>query len=825
MHILKSTLLKLQMPKMPTGFFLISLLIFVPLFLLSPSVNAQDSNLWGVIYGTDESPFGNVFKTDGNGDNYEVVHSFSPGVDAANPTTNGLIKLPDGMMYGTIANGGAYGDGAIFSYNPETGVAELVGDFNESASGKSPQGKLLSNGGMNFYGVTNEGGAFGKGTFFSFTVSSLGNFIQVYNHFDGSNDGSYPVGSLVQDSDGIIYGTTTSGGMHGYGTLFKHSFNQGGFEVVHHFDGEGGASPKGGLIYNWFYGIVGITSEGGANGNGVIFHYDPCCSSNSVEVLIDLEDTGVSNPVGGLVEENISHYYGMTSAGGEHQFGAIFEFDASDPSIEILHSFTTDNEVVGTLQMEGDMLFGLSKSGGANGGGFLFSYDLDQNVYSEELNFNPLQDGYSPEGSLELSEGVLYGLTKLGGQTNNGTIFSFDPQNSEFEKHVDFGVASGVYPLAGLEESLNGKLYGMSLGGGNNNDGTIYEVNPETEEVKSVFNFNETSSGRAPRGSLFLASDGWLYGMTQQGGNGGGTLFRFDPITFEVIVLHEFEEATGWQPEGSLAESSDTGKLYGTTSSGGASGDGAIFEYDLFTDSYSKLFDFGAGNGISPRGSLLEVQNGLLCGTTPYGGMSNYGTLFSYDPVNNVFEKLHDFDSSTGGTLPGTHLWQDDTNIVLGTTVYGGNGGGTIFDYNLNSDEFNVRVNLGDVGARPRGGLAKGSNEKYYGYSQPNTWEGSFFEYDPESNEVTEKSEFGFHPQTQYNGFTLSSQPIETFPEMGCSQDTDDDGFVGVSDLLNILATFSCPDLSCLQYDQNNDNAVNTNDLLIVIGMIGVECE
>ncbi|MFZ6052197.1 choice-of-anchor tandem repeat GloVer-containing protein [Halocola ammonii] len=809
-----------------TLFWLVAFLCSSQLFLFSNSIIAQESSLWGTIYSTSESKFGVVFKTDGEGNNYEKVHGFHSGIDAENPTTNGLTQGSDGKLYGTVSSGGANGDGVLFSFNPENETTELLYTFNSGSTGEAPQGKLLRHGGGTFYGVTKDGGAHGKGTFYAFYLDPAGDFISVFNHFDGANDGAHPVGSLVQTSEGVTYGTTSSGGLYGFGTIFRYAPFDGGFEVVHHFDGVGGATPQGEMVSKGFAGIFGVTKEGGENGDGVLFKYNPWSSSNSFEVLIDFEDVDISNPQGGLVEGDSNYVFGTATSGGDHGSGGVFQFNTTFSVLNVLFSFEESADVVGTLEIQGDdKLYGLSKAGGVNGGGFLFSFDLNQSTYSTAYNFNPLQDGYSPEGSLKLFGGTLYGFTKLGGEENMGTLFSFNPNNSQFEEIVEFGVNYGTFPIAGLVESLNGKVYGMTLSGGNHNDGTIYEVNTETEEVKNVFHFDKFVNGKAPKGALFSASDGWLYGMTQQSEDGGGTLFRFDPITYEVLVLHEFEESSGWMPEGSLTESTATGKLYGTTRVGGANDEGVIFEYDLYSDTYTKVFDFGDGNGSNPKGSLLEVENGLLCGTARFGGAHSGGTLFSFDPVNLVFEKLYDFDISTSGIYPGYNLSHDNTNVIVGTTLVGDTSYGTVFDYNLITGELNIRVSLGIGAARPRGGLTKGSNGKYYGFGQLDGWQGSFIEYDPQQEQTTVKENFNFHWHTSNYGFYLHSRPIEVLPETGCPQDLDNSGFVGVDDLLHILATFGCPNLSCLQYDQNGDNEVNTNDLLIVIGMLGTTCE
>ena len=116
---------------------------------------------------------------------------------------------------------------------------------------------------------------------------------------------------------------------------------------------------------------------------------------------------------------------------------------------------------------------------------------------------------------------------------------------------------------------------------------------------------------------------------------------------------------------GGLVQASD-GKLYGTTSNGGASNYGTIFSFDPVTLVYSKLKDFDNTNGSNPTSNLILANNGKLYGQTRDGGVASKGVIFSFDPATSLYAKLKDFDNSTG-ILSGA-LFQANDGKLYGTT-------------------------------------------------------------------------------------------------------------------------------------------------------------
>ncbi len=145
--------------------------------------------------------------------------------------------------------------------------------------------------------------------------------------------------------------------------------------------------------------------------------------------------------------------------------------------------------------------------------------------------------------------------------------------------------------------------------------------------------------------------------MTSSGGAlSGGAIFEWDPATNIYTKKIDFDySTTGGFPQGSLTLSG--GKFYGMTNSGGVNGYGVIFEWDPATNTYTKKYDFSLTNGSSPYGSLT-LSGGKFYGLTYSGGTYGKGVIFEWDPATNTYTKKFDFNG-TNGSNPNftTFIW------------------------------------------------------------------------------------------------------------------------------------------------------------------------
>ncbi|MEO7802127.1 MAG: choice-of-anchor tandem repeat GloVer-containing protein, partial [Ginsengibacter sp.] len=235
----------------------------------------------------------------------------------------------------------------------------------------------------------------------------------------------------------------------------------------------------------------------------------------------------------------------------------------------------------------------------------------------------------------------------------------------------DFDGTNDGYPVGSLLQASDGKLYGIGRKyyiddeGSAEFAGIIFSIDPATSAYTLLF---DGTNGRypVPMGSLVQASNGKLYGMTNQGGSGGnndlfngfGVIFSFDPVTSTYTIVFKFGGGNGRNSYGSLLPAID-GKLYGLTTFGGSNGNnddegfgigyGVIFSFDPITSTYTKLKDFDGTDGRNPYGSLLQASNGKLYGMTNEGGSRGYGVIFSFDPATSTYTNVSNFDGTNGG--------------------------------------------------------------------------------------------------------------------------------------------------------------------------------
>jgi len=368
------------------------------------------------------------------------------------------------------------------------------------------------------------------------------NFSVLYS-FRGPTDGSNPLGSLVRDAAGNLYGTTDGGGAQQDGTVFK--VDPSGIEtILLSFDVTDGLGPQAGLVLDTAGNLYGTTALGGDrhNADGVVFKLDP---SGFEEMLHSFSGPDGNDLRAGLVRDSSGILYGTSYAGGSSQncfggCGVVFKIDSN--GIEtVLHSFN------GT-------------------------------------------DGKYPVASLiRDTGGNLYGTTLRGGSSacydGCGIVIKINKTGKEIVLHR-FNRMDGEYPQAGLVLDAGGNLYGTTIGGGPqhaalaNGRGLVFKIEPGGKET--VLHSFSGIDGEYPFATLVQDATGNLYGTTSEGGSGVcygfgcGVVFKLDSHGTETI-LHNFNGSDGDSPEAALIRDS-AGNLYGTTVAGGSSNFGVVFK-------------------------------------------------------------------------------------------------------------------------------------------------------------------------------------------------------------------------------------------------------
>jgi uncharacterized repeat protein (TIGR03803 family) len=369
-----------------------------------------------------------------------------------------------------------------------------------------------------------------------------------------------PYNSIAQT--GYLFGTTMGGGAYGNGTIFSYNLATRQEKVEVNFDSANGIEPLGNLTLDKSSGLLyGTTLEGGTYNKGILFAYTPVTGTDSNASIFN----GLNGkwPTQGSVTEYNGAIYGMTGLGGANGFGVLYKYDPSTGNNTTLINFDTANgkeyDPMGsslTFYPNNGLLYGMTYSGGSNGLGTIFTFDAVTGKDSVVVSLDSTKGFHSMEGTLTLNKnnGLLYGVTSDGGTYSNGVLFSYDPIRGNYKVLINFNDAiSGSFPYGGLlMDTLNGLLYGMTYQGGTNELGVIFSFDPASGMQQVLVNFNDTTNGSTPTGSLTLGPDGKLYGLTLGDATGNGVLFCYDPVSAIDSVLFTFNYSGGSGPYGTL---------------------------------------------------------------------------------------------------------------------------------------------------------------------------------------------------------------------------------------------------------------------------------
>jgi uncharacterized repeat protein (TIGR03803 family) len=338
-------------------------------------------------------------------------------------------------------------------------------------------------------------------------------------------NGASPIGGVVRDAAGNLYGTTATGGPGNFGGVFEVSSNGTLLNMVWLDGATDGATPQSPLISVGNGIFYGTASTGGFASNGTIFEFT---SGGTFQLLAPFNSTLGDTPLGPLVAANDGWIYGTTYSGGSNNLGAIYRFNRFG---------------------EIGQVFSFNGTNGAN-----------------------------PIGGLTLgSDGNLYGTTEYGGNSGIGSVFRFVPEGG-FSNLYSFTDNIGAFPGT-LVQAPNGNFYGTTISGGTNVAGTIFQFFT-SGFVQSLYSF-DVDTGSSPNSPLVAAYAGNLYGTTEQGGGfGQGAIFAIAPNGV-LIDLFSFNGMDGARPRSGMVLGAD-GNFYGTTSQGGANNSGVIYQLTGF---------------------------------------------------------------------------------------------------------------------------------------------------------------------------------------------------------------------------------------------------
>jgi uncharacterized repeat protein (TIGR03803 family) len=348
-----------------------------------------------------------------------------------------------GALYGTTAFGGGVGGGAVFKLtrSGSTYTETTLWNFKGDPDGAESHAALIANTSGALYGTTRLGGGQQNfGAVFKLTPSGKTYTESVIYAFTAGSDGFWPLGALIADKSGALYGTTSQGGGGTYGTVFKLTGSGTTYSetTLHSFAGVAdGATPAAALLAGKHGVLYGTTYAGGTAGSGTVFKLKPSGKSYTESILYSFKG-GTSDgaqPSSTLVADKSGALYGTTGAGGSSNDGTVFKLVPSGKKYNesVIYSFQGGADGVGPYAGltagKAGVFYGTTLSGG-RGGGIVFKLTPSGSGYTESIvyTFQGNNDGSRPYAGLMLdASGALYGTTWQGGSSGYGTAFKVTP--------------------------------------------------------------------------------------------------------------------------------------------------------------------------------------------------------------------------------------------------------------------------------------------------------------------------------------------------------------------------------------------------------------
>jgi uncharacterized repeat protein (TIGR03803 family) len=329
-------------------------------------------------------------------------------------------------------------------------------------------------------------------------------------------------------------------------------------------------------------------------------------------------------------------------------------------------------------------------------------------------SFTAANDGANPLAPLvQAANGDLYGTALSGGASGQGTQFRITTNGLLATVHAFTGGDDGGAPGAGLIQAADGNLYGTTHSGGLSGGGTVFRATLGGG-LTTLHSFSSGTEGGNPSWGLVQAADGDFYGTTPSGGvSGDGTVFKILPSGV-LTLLHSFSGSDGASPRGGLVLGDD-GNFYGVTRHAPASSsNGTVFRIST-TGALTTLFNRSGTNRFSPRDRLVQGSDGNFYGTTLDDGANGSGTIFRMTP-SGLLTRLYSFTAGNDGYWPRAALVEGKDGYFYGTTTIGGTyGSGTAFRISPSGLFTTIVAFDGFNGANPAAPLVHAADGNLYG--------------------------------------------------------------------------------------------------------------
>ena len=349
--------------------------------------------------------------------------------------------------------------------------------------------------------------------------------------------------------------------------------------------GSDGGEPLEGVIRDKAGNLYGTTFQNGA-GFGVVFKVTATGTESVLYTFTGGADGG--DPYPSLIMDTAGNLYGTTFAGGSSNCaggcGVVFKVDKNGKET-VLYSFkggTTDGCGPGAplIRDKAGNFYSTTGTCGASNFGTVFKLTKSgKETVLHSFGGTPSDGQYPYCGALLMDKlGNLYGVTDTGGASGEGALFKLSKSGKETLLHSFAGGSDGFLVFGGPVADKAGNLYGTADDGGSSNAGIVWKVSKKGKETVLHTFTGGTSDGANPIAGVILDAKGNLYGQTSSGGaSGDGTVYELD-TKGKITLLHSFDGSDGGTPWAGLLLRDAKGNFYGTTMAGGSGGKGTVWQ-------------------------------------------------------------------------------------------------------------------------------------------------------------------------------------------------------------------------------------------------------
>jgi uncharacterized repeat protein (TIGR03803 family) len=528
---------------------------------------------------------------------------------------------------------------------------------------------------------------------------------------------------IVIDNAGWIF---ARGFEIGNSILYKIKTDGTGYQLLHTFNTavDGGFDNLSAVCITPTDRLFGQCTYGGLGNRGTLFSLKKDGSDFIIHQSFDNTVAGESPVRYGAPAHYNGKIFFANSGGGTNFTGMLLSFDTTLLTLAVVFQFPAGDSNRASIQpkIANNTIMGLSKNG-------LYRLNPDGSNFQKINTFPFGNDNYSIFQQLTYSpvtNQVFY--IADGGVYKNGYLLKMDATAlTNFDVH-DFGNVPGGYNPSGIFKATDGKLYGITQNGGAAGGGTIFKMNTDGSAFQTIYDFNG-ANGQSPIGQLLLAADGRLYGVCNRSGVSGLSdnrlIFGINTDGTNYTVLKIFTNAaTDGRVVGELTEGT-AGSLYGVTGPWGDRDDepSIIFKIATSGTGYTvlKTFNTSFTEGKVMR-NRLTFYSGFLYGTFALGGNNSAGTAFRINENGTGFTVIKHFSPATEGVIGIGGLTLASNNILYGSTAFGGSfGSGTVFT--INPSTLGVQVIYNFPGAQgdalSSGKFLQASNGRLYKLRTP----------------------------------------------------------------------------------------------------------